>query len=153
LPPRRSFDGTVTPATGAVLDASAIVRGVLGEDDSAGAAWIEAVVAGRVRGLVPELAYAEVANALAVSVRGRDVRTDQAHGALNRVLGLPLDVVRINVLIREALRRALASRMSVYDACYLVAAEAFDAVLVTADRRLARAAPNSALLPKVGPPS
>jgi predicted nucleic acid-binding protein len=142
----------VTLATDAVLDASALIRGVLGENDSAGAAWIEAVVAGHIRGLVPELAFAEVANALAVSVRARDVRTDQAHGALNRVLGLPLDVVRLNLLIREALRRALASRISVYDACYLVAADAFDAVLVTADRRLARAARKSALLPKVGPP-
>jgi predicted nucleic acid-binding protein len=142
----------VTPATSAVFDASALVRGVLGEEDTAGAAWIEAVVAGRVRGLVPELAFAEVANALAVSVRGREVRTDQAHGALNRVLGLPLDVVRLDVLVREALRRALASRISVYDACYLVATDAFDAVLVTADRRLARAARHSALLPKVGPP-
>jgi predicted nucleic acid-binding protein len=125
---------------------------VLGEADSAGAAWIEAVVAGRVHALVPELAFAEVANALAVSVRGRDVRTDDAHGALNRVLALPLDVIRMDVLVGEALRRALASRISVYDACYLVAADAFDAVLVTADRRLARAATRSALLPKVGPP-
>jgi predicted nucleic acid-binding protein len=142
----------VTPATGAVLDASALVRGVLGEGDSAGAAWIDAVVAGHVLGLVPELAFAEVANALAVSVRGREFRADEAHGALNRVLALPLDVVRLDVLVREALRRALASRISVYDACYLVAADAFDAVLVTADRRLARAASRSALLPNVGPP-
>jgi predicted nucleic acid-binding protein len=141
----------VTPATTAVFDASALIRGVLGEDDSAGAAWIGEIVTGRVRGLVPELAFVEVANALAVSVRGRDVRADHAHGALSRVLGLPLDVVRLDVLVREALRRALASRMSVYDACYLVAADAFDAVLVTADRRLARAAGRSALLPKVGP--
>jgi predicted nucleic acid-binding protein len=142
----------VTPVTGAVFDASALVRGVLGEDDAAGAAWIEALVAGRVRALVPELAFAEVANALAVSVRGRELRTDQAQAALNRVLALPLDVIRLNVLVRDGLRRALASRMSVYDACYLVAADVFDAVLVTADRRLARAATRSALLPKVGPP-
>jgi predicted nucleic acid-binding protein len=142
----------VTPATAAVFDASALVRGVLGEDDSAAAAWIDAIVTGHVRALVPELAFSEVANALAVSVRGRELRTDQAHGALNFVLGLPLDVVRLDVLVREALRRALGNRISVYDACYLVAADGFDAVLVTADRRLAQAATHSALLPEVGPP-
>jgi predicted nucleic acid-binding protein len=89
---------------------------------------------------------------LRFSVRGQVIPTDQAHGALTRVLGLPLDVVRLQVLVREALRQALADRISVYDACYLVVADAFDGVLVTADRHLAQAARRSALLPEVGPP-
>ena len=38
-----------------------------------------------------------------------------------------------------ALPKARVTDLSVYDACYVVLAEAADAVLVTADRRLAEA--------------
>jgi predicted nucleic acid-binding protein len=41
---------------------------------------------------------------------------------------------------------ALSSELSVYDACYAVLAEAEDAVLVTADRRLAAAVTEAELL-------
>ena len=37
-------------------------------------------------------------------------------------------------------------KLSVYDACYVVLAEALDAPLVTADRRLAAATANAVLL-------
>jgi predicted nucleic acid-binding protein len=72
--------------------------------------------------------------------------------ALARILRSPFDVVSMRTLLAGALEIGLQRRLSVYDACYLVAVDAFDAVLVTADRRLARAATRSALLPKVGPP-
>ena len=96
--------------------------------------------------------YAEVANALAVSSRGRKIRVAKAREVLRAVIALPVRTVPLKLLSTPALERALAQRISVYDACYLELAEAAGATLVTADRRLARAATNSALLPKVGPP-
>jgi predicted nucleic acid-binding protein len=58
----------------------------------------------------------------------------------------------LHELAPPALAVALARRVSAYDACYLVLAEAANAVLVTADRALADLAPRSALLPYDGPP-
>jgi predicted nucleic acid-binding protein len=148
----RSFERRATPVD-AVFDASALVRAVprVGGDDAA-VAWIEAALRRRVRAIVLELAFVESANALAVYAQtGRIADTDAA-AALARILRYPFDVISMRTLVAAALDIGLRRDVSVYDACYLVAADAFDAVLVTADRRLARAATNSALLPKVGPP-
>jgi predicted nucleic acid-binding protein len=76
----------------------------------------------------------------------------KARDVLRAAIALPLRTVPLSVLSVPALERALSGRISVYDSCYLELAEAAGATLVTADRRLARAAPRSALLPKVGPP-
>lgn len=103
--------------------------------------------------LAPELVYAEVANALVVSTRGRKIGAPEARDTLRVTIALPLRTVSVRLLAAPALERSLADRISVYDACYVELTEAADAILVTADRRLARAAPRSALLPKVGPPS
>jgi predicted nucleic acid-binding protein len=120
--------------------------------DEAAAAWIEAAIRRRVRAIVLELAYVESANALAIYAQTGQVASSDAAAALARILRYPFDIVSMRTLVAGALEIGLQRRLSIYDACYLVAAEAFDAVLVTADRRLARAARSSALLPKVGPP-
>jgi predicted nucleic acid-binding protein len=52
----------------------------------------------------------------------------------------------VDALAIAALPRALASGLSGYDALYLVLAEAADATLVTADRRLAAAASRAELI-------
>jgi predicted nucleic acid-binding protein len=113
---------------------------------------MKAAVDGRVEALAPELVFAEVANALAVSTRGRKIGAADARDALRATIALPLRAVPLRLLSAPALERALAERISVYDACYLELAEAAGATLVTADRRLARATTRSALLPKAGPP-
>jgi predicted nucleic acid-binding protein len=102
--------------------------------------------------VAPQLVYAEVANALAVSARARKISVAKARDVLRATIALPVRTVSLRLLSTPALERALAARISVYDACYLELAEAAGATLVTADRRLARAATRSALLPKVGPP-
>lgn len=111
------------------------------------------MVDGRVDALAPQLVYAEVANGLAVSVRGRKLRAVKAREVLRAAIALPVRTVSLRLLSFPALEGALSQRISVYDACYLELAEAVGATLVTADRRLARAARRSALLPKDGPPS
>lgn len=140
-----------TPAE-AVFDASALVRGVLPvEPGDAAAAWVDELAQERIRGLAPDLVFAEVANALSVQVQAGRLEADVAREALAIVIELPLRVISVRALVPEAFERANAARVSVYDATYLVVAEAADAVLVTADRRLAASARRSALLPRDGP--
>ena len=62
-------------------------------------------------------------------------------------LQLPIASEPTEVLALGALPRALAAGMSGYDALYLVLADATDATLVTADRRLAEAASRAELIP------
>ena len=50
------------------------------------------------------------------------------------------------MLAEPAVGFAISQGLSVYDACYAVLAEAEDAVLVTADRRLAAAATRAELV-------
>jgi predicted nucleic acid-binding protein len=129
----------------AVLDASVFLRGAVDEDDRA-RRWLAAVEEASLRAHVPELVYAEIANALARYVRLALLTAAQAREVI-RTIGL-LDVVRYRLapLAETALVRAVASGISAYDACYLAIAEAADVVLVTADRRLAAVAPRSELL-------
>lgn len=103
-------------------------------------------------GLVPDLFYAEVANALLGYVRHRRVSHANALDIVRSVRALPLEVVEARVLAEAALALAIATARSAYDACYLALAEAAKATLVTADRSLARHAVRVALLPDQGPP-
>ena len=50
------------------------------------------------------------------------------------------------MIVAEALVTAASRDLSVYDACYAVVAEANDAPLVTADRKLAAACARAELL-------
>ena len=50
------------------------------------------------------------------------------------------------VLADTALAVAIARSLTAYDACYVVLAEALDAPLVTADRRLAAGTGNAVLV-------
>lgn len=83
----------------------------------------------------------------------RRLGQDDARSVLEVVTVLPFAVISLPLLVRAALDLALARGLTAYDACYAVLAEATDAVLVTADVRLAAAVPRSALLPAAAPPS
>jgi predicted nucleic acid-binding protein len=78
--------------------------------------------------------------------------SSEADGAIDFLLDLPFEVHSLRLLARQALALSLARGVSVYDACYLALAMGYDAVLVTADRRLAEQVERSALLPEAGPP-
>jgi predicted nucleic acid-binding protein len=64
---------------------------------------------------------------------------------------LPFRVASLRSLAADALERALELGLSVYDACYVVLADAADATFVTADRRLAAAVSRAAVLPETHP--
>jgi predicted nucleic acid-binding protein len=122
------------------------------EREPAARAWIAALLAANVDAHVPGLVFVEAANALATYVRGGRIEYDDADESLEKIASLPLDVVPTRMLGRQALALATRRGMSAYDACYIALAIGYDAVLVTADRRLAAEAERSALLPDEGPP-
>ena len=69
------------------------------------------------------------------------------------ILEVPLRVVSLRSLAVDALTLAREIGLSVYDATYVLLAEATGSTLVTADRRLATAVERVALIPDDGPPA
>jgi len=109
------------------------------------AGWVARVRDGLVEGHTAEFAFLEVANALLGYVRAGALRPAEATGALDVLLTLPL-TRHGAVLAPAALSVAVDLELSAYDGAYAALAEALDTVLVTADRRLAAAAPRAALV-------
>lgn len=128
----------------ATFDASVFVR-ALADGDPAAASWLGRAV-DEIEVSVPSLVFAEVGNALTGYVRLAGL---PAKGALERLeftLRIPRRVVEIGELAPAAFGLAISRGLSVYDACYAVLAEAEEAVLVTADRRLAAAVTRAELV-------
>jgi predicted nucleic acid-binding protein len=113
---------------------------------------MQAVRAGRVVALAPDLVFAETAQALIRYVRSGWFSIERSARITRNVVRLPLEVTPVRDLVPAAHALALARGLTVYDACYLALALATDAVLVTADECLAAAAEESALLPHALPP-
>jgi len=134
----------VTAVRTVVLDASVLVRSVI-EPRGEGAGWIAAVDQGTVHGHTATLAFTEVANALLGYVRADALSLADATGALRALAGGPLRL-HGSGLAPAALGAAFDLGLSVYDATYAALAESLDAVLVTADRRLAAAVGNAELV-------
>jgi predicted nucleic acid-binding protein len=128
------------------------VHAVAEPGDSRASDWFAAVWSGRVSAHVPDLVYAEVASSFLKYVRAGRMTAEQADERLAYLLDAPFEPVAAWLLARQALALALIRGLSAYDACYLALALGYDAVLVTADRRLAGKAEQSALLPEEGPP-
>ena len=101
---------------------------------------------------MPDLAYAEAANALALYVRADRLSADQAARALTHVLAVPAVVHGCARLAPAALALAIKAGVSAYDGFYLALARATASRLVTADRLLAERADDAALLPGELPP-
>lgn len=119
-----------------VLDASALVDVVIGAPS---APW----VLDRIEGqdvVAPAHQPAEVLSALARLQRSGELTAAEAAGALEDAMALGMT---FEPLDRRLVSRAfgLRSSLRVLDALYVAVAERHDAVLVTTDRRLARADP------------
>ena len=99
-----------------------------------------------VSGHAPDLLWAEVASALRSYVDTSAMTRRHAHELLAYAVRLRLAIRPLQGLAALALDRALASDLSVYDACYVVLADALGAKLVTADRTLAAAAGRAELI-------
>ena len=140
---RTSFDRSATVVS-AVFDASVIVRA--GVDSSPAARAWTARLDRDVSGHAPDLMWAEVASALRRYVHTGAMTRRHAHEVLAYALGLRLAVRPLRGLAAPALDRAIGGDLSVYDACYVVLADALGATLVTADRTLAAAAGRADLI-------
>jgi predicted nucleic acid-binding protein len=126
-------------ATRAVIDASAAVRALVDLDPDA-QAWLRRPVAW------PTLIYVEVGHSLLRLCRQRVTSLGRARDALGALHAMRADAQPLKSLAETAWGVALERNLTAYDACYIVLAEALDAPLVTADRRLAEATPNAVLL-------
>lgn len=133
----------MTTAEPVVIDASAFMRFHLGSDEAADVLHDVWRTGGRL--LAPELILAEVANTLLKYTRTGGLAVgdaDETLGDLSRTVGVwPLDA-----LFPGAFAIAAERGLSAYDATYVELAEALDARLVTADRRLAAATTNAVLV-------
>jgi predicted nucleic acid-binding protein len=99
-----------------------------------------------VSGHVPDLRWAEGARALRRYVHTGAMTRRHASEVLTYALGLRLAVRPLRGLAALALDRAVAGDLSVYEACYVVLADALGATLVTADPTLAAAAGRAELI-------
>jgi predicted nucleic acid-binding protein len=122
----------------AVYDASVFVRAVVRLETPA-VEWLRRALRREVVVTVPDLVFVEVGNALCVYARHATLTLTGALGRAAFVRRLPLEVRGHQALIEPAVGLAISRGISVYDACYAALSEAEDAVLVTADARLAAA--------------
>jgi predicted nucleic acid-binding protein len=128
-----------------VIDASAVIRALV-DLQPAARTWLDRVAAAELAASWPAHLYAEVANSLVRLVRFDRIDVRRASSVYARVRGIPADTTAADSM-ESAMQLALERRLSAYDAAYVVLAEALDAPLVTADRRLAEATEQAVLLP------
>jgi predicted nucleic acid-binding protein len=129
----------------AVFDASVFLRTLL-EREASAVEWVRRAMRREISVAVPDLIFAEVGNVLSRYTRDATLSLDGALRRISLVLRIPLEVRELRILIAPAVGVASSRGLSVYDACYAVLAEAQDAVLVTADRRLAAAVARAELV-------
>ncbi len=129
----------------AVFDASLLLRAALDRSEEA-RAWTSRVQQREVDALVPDLIWAELTNVLAYQVRAGEIDATAAAAVLDRLLALPLETHAARSTAAGAFATALGHGLSGYDAFYLVLADTAGAILVTADRKLARAASRAELI-------
>jgi predicted nucleic acid-binding protein len=121
-----------------VLDTSALVRfyipdGPLPEslEKAVGAAW-----GGETMLLAPELALAEAAQVLRKKQAAGALIPSEADEILTAVMGLPIEFIRHDKLVTDAVTLARRHDVTVYDALFLALARKEHADLITADDRL-----------------
>jgi predicted nucleic acid-binding protein len=113
-----------------VLDASAVVLGLLNDGDARRSLAFESVA-------VPHLADSEVVNAIRAQLRRGEIGADDASAAVDRWSRLGARRYAVVGLLSRVW--ALRDNLTAYDATYVALAEALACGLVTADARVARA--------------
>jgi predicted nucleic acid-binding protein len=116
-----------------VLDASVAFAWYLPELFSAAArGYRDRVAAGKIRCLVPDLHYLEMANALRTRVRLKQIPEELAREILDTHLDADLEIA--DIAPSRALDVALEYESTVYDATYIALALDHDLQLLTAER-------------------
>lgn len=117
-----------------VVDASVLVPAVA-DDGTDGRRFRRRLRGETVAG--PDLLRIEVTSVLRRHLQAGRLTIDQADAALSDVVDFPVRVFPTAPLLPRVWD--LRDNLSAYDACYVALAEALDAPLLTADRRLANA--------------
>jgi predicted nucleic acid-binding protein len=120
-----------------VVDASVATMWFASEAESAAAATL---LDGEDELIVPDLLYVETANALWKKQAIGEISIDIVEDCLVRLIALDLIVVSAKILLRAAFQLAARAHHPVHDCVYVVLAQQRQAVLATADKRLARLA-------------
>lgn len=133
----------VLPAT-ALLDTSVLLR-LFHDEHDADQAAVDALraawAAGETDLLMLDLSVYELVNVL---VRRLGFAEQPARAVVDAVFEMELPVVGVDAaLARDAVRVAVQTGLSGYDAAFVAAARELGVPLVTADRRVAEAAPES----------
>jgi predicted nucleic acid-binding protein len=116
-----------------VVDASVAVKWFAPEPGSAAA---EALLEGDEPRAAPEHLPAEVGQALLRHYRGGGVTLDHCRRSISSIRRY-VRLFSTEALVAAAFDIAAAGGCSVYDALYVAAAERWDAVMITADAKLA----------------
>ena len=120
-----------------IVDASVAVRWYLPEDGSAAA---ERILEREDDLIAPDLVLAEIANAVWKRVRKNEVTKDDALAIVERARIDFTEFVPIERLVVSAMALAADHNHPIYDCLYVALARREDALLVTADGRLAELA-------------
>ncbi|REJ75126.1 MAG: PIN domain-containing protein [Acidobacteria bacterium] len=116
-----------------VLDTSVTVAWYLPESFASNARhWQTALLDGEVRGIVPRLHYAELANVLRTHVKRRALAPELAEEIWRLHLDAPLET--LEPTRGNLLATALEYQATAYDAVFISLALELDASLVTAER-------------------
>ncbi len=130
----------ITSKADCVVDASIAIKLFIEQEDSDLAESLLLRLSGNppARFAVPDLFYVECANVFWKYVQQVGFPVVQAQSSLQRLKALNLQVYPLSELVEEALDVAIAYRISVYDACYVVLSLYVQCPLITADRKLLR---------------
>lgn len=89
---------------------------------------------------VPEFCLLECTNILWKAARFRGMPIDRANQFIDELAELPLQIVPVASLLKEALQIGLAHELAVYDSLYIALALSLNCPLVTVDDRQMQAA-------------
>lgn len=132
----------MTTAPAYVVDASVAVKWFFLEEGNAQAmAFLRGAAEGHYVLLAPDFLVIEVANAVWKRHRRGEVTKEEAVEIIERVAFARLEWTEAIELVPRAATLAITLNCTVYDALYLALAEAYDTVVVTADRRLGEGLP------------
>ena len=125
-----------------VVDASVAVKWYLPEEGQEQARALAGQARdGRAQLMAPELLATEVANAAWKRQQRGELLPEEACEIAAEVQKAPLTFLEVRPLLLLATHLATTHGCTVYDALYLAVAEAYDTVVITADRGLGEKAP------------